>query len=68
MTTTLPRCIGVAAESLEAALHYMRRRYDDFKIGEARFLGMIPCCRTQTGGYMGSAAAVGKHRKFLARA
>jgi len=32
----------VAAESLEAALHYMRRRYDDFNIGEARFLGMIP--------------------------
>ena len=32
----------VAAESLEAALRYMRRRYDDFIIVEARFLGMIP--------------------------
>ena len=32
----------VAAESLEAALRYMRRRYDDFNIREARFRGMIP--------------------------
>jgi hypothetical protein len=32
----------VAAESLEAALGYMRRRYDDFIIAEARFPGMIP--------------------------
>ena len=32
----------VAAESLEAALGYMRRRHDDFIIAEARFLGMIP--------------------------
>jgi hypothetical protein len=32
----------VAAESLEAALRYMRRRHDDFIIAEARFLGMIP--------------------------
>ena len=32
----------VAAESLEAALSCMRRRYDDFIIAEARFLGMIP--------------------------
>jgi hypothetical protein len=31
----------VAAESLEAALSYMRQRYDDFVITEARFLGMI---------------------------
>jgi len=32
----------VAAESLDAALLYMRRRNDDFMITEARFLGMIP--------------------------
>ena len=32
----------VAAESLDAALRYMRLRYDDFNITEARFLGMIP--------------------------
>ena len=32
----------VAAESLEAAAHYMRRRYGEFNIGEARFLSMIP--------------------------
>ena len=32
----------VAAESLEAALRYMRHRHDDFIIAEARFLGMIP--------------------------
>jgi hypothetical protein len=32
----------VAAESLGAALRYMRRRNDDFTITEARFLGMIP--------------------------
>jgi hypothetical protein len=32
----------VAAESLEAALRYMRLRYDDSMITEARFLGMIP--------------------------
>jgi hypothetical protein len=32
----------VAAESLDAALRYMRQRYDDFKITEARFLDMIP--------------------------
>ena len=31
-----------AAESLEAALQYMRRRYGDFSITEARSLGMIP--------------------------
>jgi hypothetical protein len=37
-----PRVHWVAAESLEAALGYMRRRYDDFIIVEARFLGMIP--------------------------
>ena len=30
----------VAAESLEAALRYMRLRYDDFNIMEARFLGV----------------------------
>ena len=32
----------VAAESLEAALRYMRLRHDDSTITEARFLGMIP--------------------------
>ena len=32
----------IAAESLEAALRYMRYRHDDFKIMEARFLDMIP--------------------------
>ena len=32
----------VAAESLEAALRYMRQRYDDFNITEARFLDVIP--------------------------
>ena len=32
----------VAAESLDAALRYMRQRNDDFTIIEARFLGMIP--------------------------
>jgi hypothetical protein len=37
-----PEIHWVAAESLEAALRYMRRRYDDFNIAEARFLGMIP--------------------------
>ena len=37
-----PEMYWVAAESLEAALRYMRWRYDDFNIREARFLGMIP--------------------------
>ena len=32
----------IAAESLDAALRYMRQRYDDFIITEARFLDMIP--------------------------
>jgi hypothetical protein len=32
----------VAAESLDAALLYIRQRHDDFTITEARFLGMIP--------------------------
>jgi hypothetical protein len=32
----------VAAESLDEALRYMRQRYDDFFIMEARFLDMIP--------------------------
>jgi hypothetical protein len=32
----------VAAESLDAALRYMRLRHNDFNITEARFLGMIP--------------------------
>ena len=37
-----PQAYWVAAESLDAALHYMRQRHDDFTITEARFLGMIP--------------------------
>jgi hypothetical protein len=37
-----PSVHRVAAESLEAALRYMRKRHDDFVIAEARFLGMIP--------------------------
>jgi hypothetical protein len=37
-----PQLHWVAAESLEAALRYMRQRNDDFTIAEARFLGMIP--------------------------
>ena len=32
----------VAAESLDAALLYLRKRHHDFVITEARFLGMIP--------------------------
>jgi hypothetical protein len=32
----------VAAESLEAALRYMRQRFDDFTISEARLVGVIP--------------------------
>ena len=32
----------VAAESLDAALLYLRKRHDDFMIKEARFVGMIP--------------------------
>jgi hypothetical protein len=34
--------MGFAAESLDAALLYLRKRHDDFRITEARFLGMIP--------------------------
>ena len=37
-----PEMHWVAAESLDAALSYMRKRHDDFIIAEARFLGMIP--------------------------
>ena len=37
-----PAVHWVAAESLETALQYMRKRHDDFTITEARFLGMIP--------------------------
>jgi hypothetical protein len=38
----VPEMHWVAAESLDAALVYLRKRYDDFMITEARFLGMIP--------------------------
>ena len=37
-----PEVHCVAAESLDAALRYMRQRHIDFTITEARFLGMIP--------------------------
>ena len=37
-----PEVQWVAAESLDAALRYMRQRCDDFVIMEARFLDMIP--------------------------
>src|SRR5580704_10171422 len=37
-----PEIHWVAAESLDAALRYMRQRYDDFIITDARFLDMIP--------------------------
>ena len=37
-----PEVRWVAAESLHAALRYLRKRHDDFTVTEARFLGMIP--------------------------
>ena len=37
-----PKVHWVAAESLDAALLYLRRRHDDLVITEARFLDMIP--------------------------
>ena len=37
-----PEVHWVAAESLEAALRYMRRRFEDFTITEARLVGIIP--------------------------
>jgi hypothetical protein len=37
-----PEVQWVAAESLDAALLYLRRRHDDFTIAEPHFLGMIP--------------------------
>ena len=38
----MPEIHWVAAESLDAALRYLRKRHDHFIITEARFLGMIP--------------------------
>ena len=38
----VPETHWVAAESLDAALSYLRKRHDDFIITEARFVGMIP--------------------------
>jgi hypothetical protein len=38
----VPEVQRVAAESLEAALHFMRQKYADFVIVDARFLDMIP--------------------------
>ena len=37
-----PETHWVAAESLDVALRYLRKRHDDFTISEARFLSMIP--------------------------
>ena len=37
-----PEVHWVAAESLDAALRYMRRRFNEFTIVEVRFRGMIP--------------------------
>jgi hypothetical protein len=37
-----PEVYWVAAESLEEALRYVRLRYADFVITDARFLDMIP--------------------------
>ena len=38
----VPEIQWVAAESLDAALLYLRKRHDDFMIIEARYVGMIP--------------------------
>jgi hypothetical protein len=38
----VPEMHWVAAESLDAALVHLRKRHDDFRIAEARFLDMIP--------------------------
>ena len=38
----VPELYWVAAESLDAALLYLRKRHDDFTVTDARFLGMIP--------------------------
>ena len=42
LSDNVPQARWVAAESLDAALRYMRQSHDDFTITEARFLGMIP--------------------------
>jgi hypothetical protein len=38
----VPEMQWVAAESLDAALLYLRKRHADLMIMEARFVGMIP--------------------------
>ena len=38
----VPEIHWVAAESLDAALLYLRKRHDDFTIREARFVSLIP--------------------------
>ena len=38
----VPEIYWVAAESLDAALAYLRKRHNDFMVSEARFQGMIP--------------------------
>ena len=43
----VPDMHWVAAESLDGALLYLRKRHDDFVITEARFLGMIPCSQAR---------------------
>ena len=37
----IPEAVWVAAESLDAALQYVRQRHEDFVITAARFVGMI---------------------------
>ena len=59
----LPRCIWIAAESLDAALRYMRQRYDDFIITEARFLDMIPPALRLTTGLMATRARPAKEHR-----
>jgi hypothetical protein len=38
---SIPEAVWVAAESLDAALQYVRQRHDDFLITAARFVGMV---------------------------
>ena len=38
----VPEIHWVAADSLDAALAYLRKRHDDFMITEARLVGVIP--------------------------
>jgi len=38
---SIPEAVWVAAESLDAALQYVRQRHEDFLITAARFVGMV---------------------------